>query len=122
MPEYYYSHPATEEVVSIVQSMHDIHEYTDENGTKWNRLWTKPLASIDSKIDPNNSREFVEKTRNKKGTIGDLFDQSKELSQQRENKYGYDGVKNNFYNDYSKLRRNKKHPNQIRESSGDIVI
>ena len=51
----------------------------------WTRIPTLPNAIVDQieKIDPNNAQDFVNKTRNKKVTLGDLFDRSSELSELR---------------------------------------
>ena len=89
MPEYLYQHPETEEVKGIIQSIHDKHEYIDEKGLKWNRVFTVPQMGIDTKMDAGTDpKSFAEKTSNKKGTLGDLFDQSKELSEARKKMYG----------------------------------
>ena len=63
MPEYLYQHPDTEETKSIIQSIHDKHEYIDEQGIKWNRVYTVPQMGIDTKMNASTSeREFSEKT------------------------------------------------------------
>lgn len=82
MPYYLFSHPETEEVCEIFFHMNDEKVYIDENGLKWKREFVVPQASIDANIDPYSSRAFVEKTK-KAGTVGELFDLSKEMSEKR---------------------------------------
>ncbi|MEK6884010.1 MAG: hypothetical protein AABY22_30550 [Nanoarchaeota archaeon] len=83
MPQYSFQHPQTDEIKTIIMSMREEHKYKDENGVKWERVWDIPQARIDGKLQCWNSAKFVEKTGRMKGTIGDLQDYSKELSQQR---------------------------------------
>jgi predicted nucleic acid-binding Zn ribbon protein len=52
MPFYVYQNPNTGEVIEVMQSMKEKHEYTDSEGVKWNRVFLNPNASIDTKIDP----------------------------------------------------------------------
>jgi len=113
MPIYTYEHPETGERVDIVQTMNEDHSYTDENGLKWNRVFSIPNASTDSQIDPNNPQAFLDATRNKKGSMGDLLDMSKELSEKRADKNGgSDPVKDKFFKEYSDSRKGAKHPEQ----------
>ena len=110
MPLYTYEHPETKEVVDIIQGMNDEHIYVDKQGIKWKRVWSIPQASIDSSSDPFDSQAFKNKTANQKGSYGDLIDQSKELSQKRKDKLGYDPVQKKYFKEYSEKRRGIKHP------------
>lgn len=101
----------------VLLGMNDKKEYIDENGNVWKRVFTVPQASINTKIDPFSAADFVNKTGQKKGTIGDLWDKSAELSHEREQKLGKDHVKEDFYKDYSKTRHGLKHPAQKREEA-----
>jgi hypothetical protein len=83
MPIYIFKHPKKEEYVEVVQAMRDEHTHVDEKGVKWERVYTLPNTSIDSKIDPHSPKDFLEKTRNKRGTIGEMMDYSRELSERR---------------------------------------
>ena len=56
--------------------MTEDHVYFHSEGLEWKRVFTAPNASIDTRIDPNSSTEFIRKTENKKGTIGDMMDYS----------------------------------------------
>jgi hypothetical protein len=49
----------------------------------------------------------VDKTAKKIGTVGDLWDQSAELSKMREDKYGVDKVKEKFEENHKKKRKGK---------------
>ena len=110
MALYLFVHPITGETKEVVQAMNDEHVYIDEHGVKWNREFTKPTAAVDTKINPFDSKDFVEKTRNKRGTVGDLFDQSKDLSIQRQDKDGVDKISEKHMADWSKRRKGKLHP------------
>jgi hypothetical protein len=83
--------------------------YVDDEGVKWERVFYSPQTSVDTKIDPNDSNKFVEKTKGK-GTMGDLWDRSSELSEKREKIYGKDPVQEKYLRDYSKKRKGKSHP------------
>jgi len=82
MPFYLFRHPKTQEVREIFFHMNDEKKFIDTNGEQWVREFTVPQASIDANIDPYSSKAFVEKTR-RAGTIGDLVDMSKEMSERR---------------------------------------
>ena len=85
--------------------MNDTKVYNGKDGTevgKWRRVYTSPNASIDTKIDPFSRKQFVDKTGNKKGTLGDLWDRSAELSKERTEIAGHDEVKEKFLKDYKK--------------------
>lgn len=110
MPLYTYEHPETEEIVDIIQGMNDEHVYIDEKGVQWKRVFHIPEANIDSQIDPFSNQSFKDKTANQKGTYGDIIDQSKEMSQRRKDKLGYDPVQKKYFQEYSKKRRGLKHP------------
>ena len=108
MPLYLYSHPERGEIKEILQSMNEEHIYF-EDGVQWKRIFTVPTASIDTKIDPFSQKQFIEKTGNKKGTMGNMMDLSAELSQKREQSNGKeDPVKRQHFSDYEK-KVGKKH-------------
>jgi hypothetical protein len=111
MAEYLYENPDTGKVVSVIQGVHDEHSY-EEGGKKFDRVFTIPNASIDTDINPNSKEDFLEKTRNKKGTLGEMMDKSKELSERRkELNGGADPVEAKYFKEYSKKRRGMKHQN-----------
>jgi hypothetical protein len=110
VPIYVYKHPSREEYIEVFQHMNDKHEYSDLDGLSWDRVLLNPNMSIDSNIDPWSNADFVNKTENKKGSYGDLQDQSAELSSQRaKENNGVDPLKQNYFNKYSKERGGKKH-------------
>ena len=106
MPEYLYENPDTGEQVSVWQSAHEDHSYKID-GVAYDRVYTVPNASIDTRIDPDSPSEFREKA---KGTIGDIWDQSAIASEKRTKQRGEDPVKKQFFKDYSAKRKGAKHP------------
>lgn len=109
MPIYLFQNPKNGKIKEIVQPMNADHVYS-EAGIKWERIFTIPQASIDTEIDAFSEDSFKKKTSNKKETLGDLMDRSKELSEKRQSIAGTDPVQNKFFEDYSKTRKGKKHP------------
>ena len=107
MPIYLYHNDTSGETKEVFQRMNDVHEY-EEDGIKWRRLFTCPMASIDTKIDPDSPKQFLDKTGNKKGTMGDLMDLSAELSSKRE-RGGEDPVKRKFFDDYKTKNKGQRH-------------
>jgi hypothetical protein len=111
MPVYIYQNPKSKQVVELVQSINDTHEYIDEAGLKWNRVYTVPQVGIDTKLDAfSTGNDFVEKTKNKKDSIGHLWDRSKELSEKRKSKFGEDKLKTKYLENWSKKRKGRKPP------------
>ena len=117
MPEYLYQNPKTKKIISIIQGVNDVHEYFDKNELKWDRVFTVPELNTQGTLDANcNVQQFSEYTKNKKGTVGDLWDRSAELSSKREKIYGKDPIKNKYYDNWSKKRKGKKHPSTKNQS------
>jgi len=112
MPVYQYAHPEYPVMIEIVQSMSEPHVHIDEDGVEWRRVWSVPNAATDTQVDPFDSKAFVDSTKNKKGTMGDLWDQAKEASEKRTEKLGYDPVKKKYFKNYSKNRKGIKHLGQ----------
>jgi len=108
MPEYVYKHPKKEQYIELVQSVNDEHIFYDEDGLKWDRVYSPINFSTHSKIDAFDKRAFTEKTGKMKGTYGDMLDYSKELSIEREERLGYDPVKQEYFKKYEK-EVGKKH-------------
>jgi hypothetical protein len=82
MPLYTYTHPETGETIDIQQSMTDPHIYIDNLGVKWDRVFYPVTFAFDTQVDPHDAKAFVKKTE-KGGTIGDIMDLSKEMSERR---------------------------------------
>lgn len=113
---YIYKNPKKEEYKEILQGMNEKHEYS-ENGVKWERVYTVPCMSVDSKIDPFSKEDFVKKTGSKRGTMGDLMDKSAELSEKRKSITGEDPIQRKFFDKYAKKRKGKLHPNDPKRYS-----
>ena len=112
MPIYTFINPDTKEEADVVQKMAEPHVYVDENGLEWKRKWTLPNAAIDAEIDPFDKQAFNRKIDGgtAKGTVGELWDRSRELSEKRKQKLGYDPVKKEYIDKYSKDRGGRKLP------------
>jgi len=111
MPFYSYINPETEEIIDVVQSVHDDHIYIDKNGLKWSRVFTAPEINTQGQLKSTSSqKEFAEFTKNKKDSMGDMWDRSRELSDKRKKIYGKDPVREQYYKDWSKKRKGKIHP------------
>ena len=111
MPVYSFQHPETEEVIDVVQRMKDVHEYVDDDGVKWQRIFSVPNANADVNIDPFNAQAFNDKNRLSNASYGDLVKQSEEASLRRADKNsGVDPVKKKYFKDWSAKRDGKKHP------------
>ncbi len=110
MPIYIYENPKTKEVIEVFQSMDEKHTYVDKNGVKWDRVFLPSQLKTEASIDPWNANDFVEKTKNVKGSYGDMLDRSSELSEKRAEKNGgVDPIKKKYFEDYSKKRGGAKH-------------
>jgi len=114
MPIYLFQNPNTGEIKEVVQKMNDLHVYK-EDGLLWNRLFTIPQASIDTDIDPLSQNSWNEKTRNKTGTMGDLIDKSRELSDKREKIIGKDPIREKYFDDFRKTSKGAYHQDDPRK-------
>lgn len=119
MPLYLYQNEKTKEIREIFQSMNEVHEYNGEKGNEknWKRIFTVPQASVDTKQDPFSTNDFLDRTKSKKGTYGNMLDYSRELSEKRSSIVGgKDPIKENYYKNYSKQRNGAKHPDTFKKS------
>ena len=114
MATFLYRNPKTGEIKEIVQGVHEKHEYS-EGGVKYEREFTSPNTATNTQWDPRNPKDYVEKTRSKRGTLKVLFETSVELREKRLEKDGHDPHREKYYEDYSKKRRGKKLQVQQRE-------
>lgn len=121
MPVYDFIHVRTGKVESVYLTMDAPKVYAGANGKqkgKWKRLWSKPEASTDTRIDPHSQKDFVRATGKGKGKMGDLWDRAAELSHERASRNGgVDPIKEGFYKEYSKRHKGTKHPEQVREEA-----
>ncbi len=109
MPVYVFQNKKTGEIKEVLLSINEIGSFFP--GKDWQRVYTVPNVSVDSNIDAYSSKDFVNKTRNKKETIGDLLDRSKELSEKRGGQSS-DPVLKKYFSSYEK-EKGVKHTNQI---------
>jgi len=111
MPTYIFQHPVSKEYKEIIQGINDEHIYKDEYGVVWNRIFTIPQLNTEGTLNVDcTDKQFAEFTKNKKGTIGDLWDRSSELSEKRKKIYGEDPLKKKYVNSWKKKRKGKRHP------------
>lgn len=116
MPIYLFKNPKTGNIVSVFQQMNEEHVYS-ENGIKCERVFTVPNAQIDADIDVDSSEKFIEKTGKMKGTLGEIWDYSQELSNKRAEKNGgVDPVRQKAEEKYSKKRRGMKYKSRVNPS------
>lgn len=112
MPIYTFEHPVTEETKDVVLPISGPIEY-EENGVKWRRVYEFNVAIKSSSYDPWSQKDYLRKTSEMKGTMGDMWDLSKEMSQKRaKDNGGVDPVKQKYEADYSKKRRGYKLPKE----------
>lgn len=112
MPIYLFRNPKTGEIKEITLSVNEEKKYK-ENGIEWDREFTIPNASIDTKINEFSERDFVDKTAKKNYSLGEMWDASKELSQKREKSEGKDSIKEKSLENYSKKRKGIKYRDKI---------
>ncbi len=125
MPLYLYENEETGEVLEVLQSMNDSHEYNGEDGSekgRWRRVFVNPNLSSDTDIDPFSADSFRSSTVGKNDTYGELFQRSAEASEMRAAKNGgVDPIKKKQYDDYSKMTNGKLHPQQMKEKFDKAV-
>ena len=113
MPMYTFQHPKTEETIDVFFGMNDDKIHIDEDGVEWKRVLHSPQLNTTASIDPWSNSDFVNKTANTKGTLGDLMDRSSELSAQRaQENGGVDPIKEKYYKKYSEERKGAIHPDK----------
>jgi hypothetical protein len=112
MPIYTYFRESTEEFIDVFQGMNDVHEYKGADGNEydWKRVYYSPQMAMDTQIDPFSSKQFNDRTRDKKGTVGHMLDYSAEMSDKRASQAGgVDPVKQKYFDNYAKERRGARH-------------
>ena len=107
MPIYLFKHPNTDETVEVVQKMLEDHVYVDDKGVSWERVWVNPNASVDGQMD-GSMESFMKYTEGKKGTMGDIWDASREAGEIRKKREGRDKVKGRYFKKYSEKRSGMK--------------
>lgn len=118
MPLYLYEHKETGEVVEVLQSMSEVHEYHGHKGRDkglWRRVFSVPYSNSDTRVDPFDKKSFLKSTLDKNDTYGNLQDRAAEASEARAQKMGKDPVKEAHYAAYNKKTNGKLHPDQQKE-------
>lgn len=87
------------------------------------RIFTVPQANIGTKLDPFNMKELTEKTGRMKGTVGDLFDFSKEMSDKRAHKLQQeDPIRKKALDEFSKKRNGLKYKDTSKSKDTTIDV
>lgn len=68
----------------------------DAEGKHWKRVASSVMAAVDTVVDPYSKKSFNKILENKNVTHGTLWDVSKEMSERRTEKDGFDAVKDKF--------------------------
>lgn len=109
MPIYVYQNPKTNDYIEVIQGMNEDHKYIDDSGLEWKRVFIAPNMAMDLDANPFDQQAFIDKTSNA-GTMGDLWDRSKEMSDKRASQNGgEDPYKKKYFKDYSSKRKGAKH-------------
>ena len=112
MPIYLFQHPKTQKVIEVVQRMNEPHTYA-EKGIEWIRIYVNPQVAFNTQISATDSKSFVNKTRDKNYSLGQLWDMSAELSQKREGMSGIDEIRVKAEQSYQDKTK-KRHPHAKR--------
>lgn len=123
MPFYAFSNKDTGEIRDIFFHMNDDKVYNGEDGTEvgvWVREFLSPNASIDTHADIYSPKDFA-KVTNKKGTIGDMWDRSAEMSAKRTEKEGIDPFKQKYFDNYKKTHKGQEHYLEKREKGKEVL-
>ena len=113
MPNYLFENDKTKEVKEFFFHMND-----EKIVRGWTRILTVPNTSIDTQINPNSSSDFINNTKGKNYSIGDLWSKSAELSEKRGGDDN-DPVKKKALDSYKK-KTGKPHPSE--NKTGTIEI
>ena len=115
MPLYLFKHPNIESFAEVFFHMEDAKEYIDEDGVKWVRQYTSPQLNTESSIDPWDNNDFINKTQDSHGSVGDLMDRSKDFLTKERKKTVELAIKEKYYKDYSKSRNGALHPDKAKK-------
>jgi predicted nucleic acid-binding Zn ribbon protein len=108
MPIYTFENPETGETDDLYFGINDDKVFVDDGGVTWRRVFIAPNISVNSGGDPFSKKDFIEKTSDK-GTYGDLMDRSRDMSEKRKDKLGYDPMRQKYFKEYSSKRGGSKH-------------
>ena len=128
MPIYTYENQTTLEKRDVIQTMNEDHVYFGdgiEEEAEWKRVFTPlsfSMASSASIKDPFKKESFLAATEGKKMTLGDMWDLSGEMSQQRaEQAGGEDPVQREHFDAYEKKNGVKHHDDKKKVVEEDGV-
>jgi hypothetical protein len=99
-------------VYDVVQGMNEVHEFFVE-GKKLRRVFFPPQTAIDTRCDAHSAADFVKVTNKRGGTIGELMDRAKELSEKRGGVDG-DPIARKHYDKYKTSHDGKDHPDVLK--------
>jgi hypothetical protein len=96
------------------ESAPKIGEVITVDNKKLTRIPSFLRAQVDSisKINIDDPKDFIKRTANHKGNIGELFDLSEQLSAERENRDGTDKIGTKYQEEKAKKMENRRAANK----------
>ncbi len=121
---YKFKNSKTGEIHEVEMPMKDYAPYKgpDDNDDLWERIYEAPQISMGvstaKSIDPWDNNSFVNRTKDMKGSYGELLDHAEDLSKKRAKQSitGEDPVKRKYLDKYSAERSGKKHPSEMKKT------
>ena len=121
---YAFENTETGEIREVEMSMKNYKPYKGESGNEenWQRIYQSPQVnmgnSTSKSIDPWDNNSFVNRTKEMKGSYGEILEHAKELSDKRakQSATGEDPIKRKYLDSYSKERSGKKHPSEMKKT------
>lgn len=106
MPVFEFQHEESGEIISVLVAISEPDEARHKqivDGKTYKRLYSAPIAAKDTLVKDATNQDFKRVTQGKNLTVGQMWEISKEMSEQRQDKNGgIDPVKEQFYKDYEK--------------------
>lgn len=118
MPLYYFIDDDTGQIYEKTFKMSDKKEVILA-GKALRRLFTIPNAAIKDP-DPKSGAEFAEYTGKRRGSVGDMWEKSEELSHKRAKEFGEDPIIKKR-NEKFKKKTGKEHPDVIMKKSQEVI-
>jgi|TARA_R110000744_G_scaffold350844_1_gene456583 hypothetical protein len=120
---YKFENTETGEAIEVEMSMKDYEPYKGPSGDdkRWQRIYEAPQinmgVSTSKSIDAWDNNSFVNRTKEMKGSYGELLDHAEDLSNKRakDSLTGEDPVKRKYLNKYSSERGGKIHPSEMKK-------
>ncbi len=119
MPQYVFARldepSVTQDLVYSMKEVPSVGTVITIEGVKWKRVFTRPQASFDTRVDCYSAKDYVKATAKSNDNVGSLWDRAQELSHKRAQKEGgVDPVKKRYLDNYAKTHKGAKHPVQRR--------